>query len=224
MPTLAGSFYLEPQTPKRKCQESQKEQSKVNEQLQPSSGSWASLAECKKVTCRAATPRRQQESLNRLRLQTSTTSRRSRRAVSERRKNNMWQIQPYDTLASCLRQIITSGDTNEPLTQYLAQVLERFGTTGGASAGPAGPPGPPGPAGADSTVPGPAGATGPQGPPGTPGAAGAAGPSSIITAADQAAIKALPPQHQIFAQSDADGTMYFTAGGAWVQVNSTPIP
>jgi hypothetical protein len=61
-------------------------------------------------------------------------------------------------------------------------------------------------------------AAGPAGPPGP------AGPNPIITAADQAAIKALPPQHQIFAQSDADGTMYFTSNNAWVQINTTPVP
>jgi hypothetical protein len=35
-------------------------------------------------------------------------------------------IEPTDTLQSCVNRILQSGDTKEPVAQYLAQVIQRF--------------------------------------------------------------------------------------------------
>jgi hypothetical protein len=79
-----------------------------------------------------------------------------------------FSIEPGDTLQTCLNRIAQSGDSNEPLAQYIAQIISYFYQ--GPASGPAGPQGPQGPPGADSTVPGP------QGPQGTQGPAGPQGP------------------------------------------------
>jgi hypothetical protein len=134
--------------------------------------------------------------------------------------------------------VLKSGDVNEPVAQYLAYVIKVIAGSGSAAGppGPAGPPGITGPAGPQGPqglqgAQGAAGAVGPAGPPGAAGTAGAdstvpgpAGPNPIVMAANQAAIKAMPPQEGVLVQSQADGTMYITSNNAWVQISTTALP
>ena len=133
--------------------------------------------------------------------------------------------------SEALDAIIRSTDSREPIARVLATVLraEIDAAEGDGGTGTAGPPGPAGPAGPQGE-PGPQGpqgdpgAQGTQGAPGTAGAAGPAGPSAMIFAADVTAVKALAPQHGVICQSDADGTVYVTVNGAWVQIQTAAIP
>ena len=124
--------------------------------------------------------------------------------------------------SEALDAIIRSTDSREPIARVLATVLraEIDAAEGDGGAGAAGPPGPAGPQG----DPGPKGDPGAQGTPGTAGSAGPAGPSAMIFAADATAVKALTPQHGVICQSDADGTVYVTVNGAWVQIQTAAIP
>jgi hypothetical protein len=90
-------------------------------------------------------------------------------------------IYPGETYVECLNRLLKTSDVQEPLTQYLVEIIDHFNLIEEGPPGPQGPPGPvgpqgipgangvQGPAGADSTVPGP------PGPQGIPGAAGTAG-------------------------------------------------